>query len=153
MGYDDKEAISRAEEMLELRPVWNKEQDIILDDVDILPGDLRPEKRKREEISRGRRKRRHEEDIRVDKREHSPRESRRVHHPKGFYSEEFNKDQQEEDDYQSPDKFQRISNMVFLNEVSEVPLVKHQGGGCSIFNVLGHMCYSIEDKKRHLSES
>ena len=56
-------------------------------------------------------------------------ESRRAHHPQGFYSEEWNEDQQEEDDYQSPDKFQRISNMVFLNGVSEVPPVKHQGGG------------------------
>ena len=139
--------------MLELPPVWNKVQDLIMDGGDMISEDLRPEKRKREEISRGRRKRRHEEDIRVDKREHIPTESCRVHHPQGFYSEEWNEDQQEEDDYQSPDKFQRISNMVFLNGVSEVPPVKHQGGGCSIFDVYGHVCYSVEDKNRHLSES
>ena len=44
MRNDDKESISRAEEMLEPPPVWNEVQDIILDDVDMLPGDLRPEK-------------------------------------------------------------------------------------------------------------
>ena len=33
MGNDDKKAISRAEEMLELPQVWNEVQDIILDDV------------------------------------------------------------------------------------------------------------------------
>ena len=90
--------------------------DLILDDGDMLPEDLQPEKRRMEEISRGRRKRRHEEDLRGDKQEYSPTESRRVHHPQGFYSEEWNDDQQEEDDYQSPYKFQRISNMVFSTE-------------------------------------
>ena len=149
MCNDDKEAISRAEEMLELPPVWNKVQDIILDDVDMLPVDLRLEKRKRVEISRGRRKQRNEEDIRPDKREHSLTESRRIHHPQGFFGEDWNEDQQEENDYQTPDKFQRISNMVFLNGVQEVPPVKdgvlsspcvqHQGGRCSVSDVCGHV--------------
>ena len=48
MLNEEKENISRAEEMLEL----------IMDDGDSLTRDLRPEKRKREEISRGWRKRR-----------------------------------------------------------------------------------------------
>ena len=91
-------------------------QDLIIDGGDMISEDLRPEKRKREEISRGRRKCRHEEDIRVDKREYSLTVTCRVHHPQGFFSEEWNKDQQEEDDYQSLDKFQRISNMVFSTE-------------------------------------
>ena len=105
--------------------------------------DLRPEKRKREEISRGRRKRRHKEDLRGDKREHSLTESCRVHPPKGFYSEEWDKELQDEDDYQAPDKFQRISRMVFPNGVSWDPPGKHQGGGCSKFDVDERVYYSI----------
>ena len=161
MRNDDKDTISRAEEMLELPPVWNEVQDIILDDVDMLPGDLRPEKGKRDEISRGRRKRRNEEDIRADKREHSPTESRRIHHPQGFYAEECSEDQQEEDDWQIPDKFQRISNMVSLNGVQEVPLVndgvlsspsvQHQGGRCSVLDVCGHVYNYRKDGNPHPS--
>ena len=67
---------------------------------------VRPEKRKREEISRGRRKHRHEEDLRGDKHEHSPTESCRCIPLK-------DEDLQDEDDYQAPDKFQRVSEMVF----------------------------------------
>ena len=44
----------------------NKVQDLIMDGGDMISEDLRPEKRKREEISRGRRKCRHEEDLRGD---------------------------------------------------------------------------------------
>ena len=72
MLNEEKENISRAEEMLELPPAWNEVRDLIMDDGDSLTRDMRPEKRKKEEISRGRRKRRHEEDLRGDKREHSP---------------------------------------------------------------------------------
>ena len=103
----DIEKVSQAEEMLELPPVWNEVQDLIMDGGDMISEDLRPEK-------------------------HSPTEPRRVHPPQGLYAEEWIEDQQEEDDYQKPDKFQKISNMVFLNGVQEVPLVQHQGGGCSI---------------------
>ena len=127
--------------------------DLILDDGDMLPEDLQPEKRRMEEISRGRRKRRHEEDLRGDKREHSPTESRRVHHPQGFYSEEWDKGFQDEDDYQAPDKFHRISRMVFPDGVSWDPPGKHHGDGCSACNVDEHMCYSVGDKNQHLSES
>ena len=62
-----------------------------MDGGDMISEDLRPVKRKREEISRGRKKRRHEEYLRGDKREHSPTE----------WDEEL----QDEDDYQDPDKF------------------------------------------------
>ena len=48
---------------------------------DILPENRRPEKRKREEISRGRRKQRNEDDIHTDKREHSPTVSQRIRNP------------------------------------------------------------------------
>ena len=50
-----------------------------MDEEDSLTVDMRPEKRKREEISQRQRERRYEEDHRGDKREHSPTESRRVH--------------------------------------------------------------------------
>ena len=90
-------------------------------------------------------------------------EPRRIHPPQGFYIEDWREDQQEEDDNQKPDKFQRISDMVFLNGVQEVPLVKEgvfsiprvqrQGGGCSIYDTHGHVCYSVEDRNLHLPES
>ena len=54
----------------------------------------------------------------------------------GFYSEEWDKDKQEEDEWQAPDKFQKISQMVFHNGVLgdgvlSSPCVQHQGGGYS----------------------
>ena len=104
----DKEKISQEEEMLEIPPVWNKVKDLIMDDRDTLPEDLRLENRKRDEVARGLRKRRNKEDIRADKRMHSPTKSRRIHPPQGFYAENWTEDQQEEDNYQIPDKFQRI---------------------------------------------
>ena len=50
---EEKENRSRAEEILERPPVWNEVQDLIMDDENSLTVDMRPEKRKREEISRG----------------------------------------------------------------------------------------------------
>ena len=129
--------------MLELPPGWNDMQDLIMDGGDMISEDLRPEKRKREEISRGRRKHRHEEDLRGDKHEHSPTESRRVHHPQGFYSEEWDKDLQDEDDYQALDKFQRVSKMVFPYGVPGDPSGKHHRGGCSKYDVCERVDYSV----------
>ena len=59
MLNEEKENISRVEEMLELPLAWNEVQDLIMDDENSLTRDMRPEKWKREEISRGPRKRRH----------------------------------------------------------------------------------------------
>ena len=130
--------------------------DLIMDNGGVLRADLRPEKLKREEISEGRRNRRNGEDIWADKREHYPTVSWRIQHSQGFYAEEWSEDKQEEDDWQAPDKLQRTSNMVFCNGVQEIPPIKdrvlsspcvqHQGGGCSIFHVSGHMCYYVEDR-------
>ena len=64
----EKENISRVEEILELPLVWNEVQDLIMDEENSLTVDMRSEKRKREEISQGQRKRRYEEDLRGDKR-------------------------------------------------------------------------------------
>ena len=49
-----------------------------------------------------------------EKRGHSPIVSRRIQNPEGFYSEDWDKDKQEEDNWQAPDKWQKISQMVFL---------------------------------------
>ena len=61
--------------MLELPPVWNDVQDLLMDDKEMISEEIRPGKRSRDEVARGRRKRRNEEDIRVDKRVHSLRET------------------------------------------------------------------------------
>ena len=88
---------------------------MILDDRDILDENMRPEKRRRDEIAQGQRKRRKEDDIRTEKQEHSPTTSRRTQNSEGFFSEDWNEDRQEEDEWQAPDKFQKISQMVFRN--------------------------------------
>ena len=69
-----------------------------MDDGDILAENMRPEKRRRDEIARGGRKQRKEDDIPGEKQEHSPTTSRRTRNPEGFYSEDWNEDQQEEDE-------------------------------------------------------
>ena len=43
----DIEKVSQAEEMLELPPLWNKMQDLMMDDGDMMSEDLRLEKRKK----------------------------------------------------------------------------------------------------------
>ena len=103
---------------------------------DVLPKDTGSTKQRRDEISRGRRKQRKEDDIRPEKRGHSPSVSQRVHNPEGFYSEDWNEDQQEEDEWQ------KISQMVFHKGVLEIHPVgdgaissihtQHLGGGCSV---------------------
>ena len=141
--HEDREKTFQAEEMLDIPPEWHVVKDLILDDGDILSENMRPEKRKRVEIFQGGRKQRKEDDIRAEKREHSPTVSRRMQNPKGFYSEDWDEDQQEEDEWQAPDQFQKISQMVFRNGILEShPVgdrvlsshrVQHQGGGCSRF--------------------
>ena len=138
---ENKEREAQAEEMLEMPPEWNEVPDLIMEDGDILPENMRPEKQRRDEISQGPKKRRKEDNIRAEKREHSPTVSR-TQNPEGFYSEDWDEDKQEEDEWQTPDKFQKISQMVFCSKVLEShpvgdgvissPRVQHQGGGCSI---------------------
>ena len=81
-------------------------------------------------------------DIRAEKREHSSSVVKRTGNPEGFYSKYWDDDQQEEDEWQAPDKFQRVSQMVFRNRVLErhpvvdgvlsSHCVQQQGGGCSV---------------------
>ena len=49
--HENKERAVQAEEMLEIPPEWNEVPDLILEDGDILPENMRPEKRRRDEIS------------------------------------------------------------------------------------------------------
>ena len=68
--------------------------------------------------------------------------SRRIQNLEGFYSEDWNEFQQEEDKWQAPDKWQRISQMVFHGRVIEINPVgdgaisslhtQHLGGRCSV---------------------
>ena len=81
MHHENKEIEARAEEMLEIPPEWNEVPDLMMEEGEILPEDTRPEKRKRDEISQGRRKQRKEDNIRAEKREHSPAISLRVQNP------------------------------------------------------------------------
>ena len=142
--HEERERAFQAEERLDAPPGWNDVEDLIMNDREILAENMKPEKRRSNEVARGRRKRRKEDDICAEKREHSPSTSKRTRNPEGFYSENWNDDKQEEDKWQVPDKFQRISQMVFCNGVLEShPVgdkvlsshrVQHQGGGCSIFH-------------------
>ena len=67
--------------------------------------------------------------------------SRRTWNPDGFYSEDWDESKQEEDEWQIPDKWQRISQMVFCGGFLEIntevmgdisrSCTQHQGSGCS----------------------
>ena len=115
-----------------------------MEDRKILEENTRPDRRRRDEVARGRRKWRREDNIHREKREYSPSISKMTRNPEGFYSKNCDDDQQEEDEWQVPDKFQKISQMVFCNRVLESHSVgdevlsnhpvQHQGGGCSIFH-------------------
>ena len=82
--HEDKEAEARAEEMLEVSAEWNDVPDMIMEDKDVLPEAEGFTKQKRVEVARGRRKRRKEDDIRPEKRGHSPTVSRRIQSPEGL---------------------------------------------------------------------
>ena len=65
--HENKEREAWAEEMLKISLEWNEVPDLIMEDGDILPEDMRPDKRRKDEISQGRRKRRKENDIQAKK--------------------------------------------------------------------------------------
>ena len=133
---------ARAEEMLEVTPEWNEVTDMMMEDENVLPEAEGSTKRKRDEVARGWRKRRKEDDIWPEKCGHLPIMSRRTQNPEGFYSEDWNEFQQEEDEWQAPDKWQRIFQMVFCSGCLEINPVgygsisssctQHQGGRCSV---------------------
>ena len=63
-----------------------------------------------------------EDKIRAEKREHSPAVKKRTHNPSGLYSEDWDKLQQVKENWQVPDKWQRISQMVFHGRVPDIDL-------------------------------
>ena len=71
--------------------------------------EMRLEKRRRDEISKGWKKQRKEDNIWAEQQEHSSTFSQRLRNPEGFYSEDWDDEKQEEDEWQMPDKFQKIS--------------------------------------------
>ena len=77
-------------------------------------------KRNRDEVERRCRKRVKEDDICPEKHEHSPMVYRRIQNPEGLYSEDWDECEQEEDEWQTPDKWQRISQMVFSGRCLEI---------------------------------
>ena len=127
--------------MLEVPLEWKKVPDLMMDQEDVLPKARGSNKHRREEISQGQRKQRKEDDIWPEKQGHSPTVSRRIQNPEEFYFKDWDEDNQEEDKWQAPDKWQEISQMVFCNGVLEIHLVEdrvisslriqQQGCGCS----------------------
>ena len=86
-----------------------------MEDEEIPAVNMQSEKRRRDEVARGRRKLRKEDDIRLEKREHSPSTQRRKLDSEGFYSEDWDEDSQEGEEWQVPEKFPRVAQMVFVN--------------------------------------
>ena len=103
--------------MLEVPPEWNEVPDLMMEEEDVLPKASGSTKWRREEISGGRRKRSKEDQIRQEKQGHLPTVSWRIQNPEGFYSKDREEEQQDEDNWQAPDKWQKISQMVFCNRV------------------------------------
>ena len=131
VSYEDWERVFQAEEMLDAPLGWNDVKDLIMEDKEISAENMKPKKRRRDEVARGRRKWMKEDNIRAEKQEHSPSTSRREGNPEGFYSENWDDNLQEEDEWQVPEKFQRVSQMVFLNGVLSILCGQHQRGRCS----------------------
>ena len=90
--------------MLEAPPAWNDVPDLMMEAEE---GRILPKaavKRKREVVARGRRKQQRDEEISLEKHEHSPMVSRRTRNSAGFYSEHWDDLQQQDDECQVPDK-------------------------------------------------
>ena len=126
--------------MLDVPPEWNEVPDLRMEDKDIRPDTETTVKQKIDEVARGWRNK--EDDICPEKNAHSPTVSWRTRNPEGFYSEDWNEALQEEDEWQTPDKWQMIAQMVFCGGCLEINPVdygyisssctQHQGGGCSV---------------------
>ena len=93
----------QVEERLNAPPAWNEVEDLMMEDGEILEENTRPKKRRKEEISWGRRKRRKEDDMGAETQEHSPSVLKRTRNPEGFYFKNWDDEQQEEDEWQVPD--------------------------------------------------
>ena len=112
--HEDKEAETTEEEMLEVSQEQNEVPDLMMEDKDVRPATEGAAKQKIDEVAWGQRKRWKEDYIYPEKHAHLPTVSGRTQNPERFYSEDWNEVQKEEDEFQTPDKWQRISQMVFL---------------------------------------
>ena len=140
--HEDKEVEARAEEMLEVPPEWSEVPDLKMEYKEVLLEAQGSTKQKRDEVAQGRRKQHKEDDIQPENCGNSPTVSQRTQNSEGFYSEGWNEVPQEKDEWQAPDKLQRILQMVFRGEDLEINSVgygsisnsctQHQGGGCSV---------------------
>ena len=61
----------------------------------------------------------------------------RTQNPEGFYSEDWNEVQQEEDEWQAPDKWQRILQMVFCGGGLEINPVGYGFISSPVLNTKG----------------
>ena len=113
-----------AEKQLEAPTGWSKVPDLMMGTGEKVDSTNTAEKRKINEVVHGHRKGQKEDEIRAEKREHSTAVQKRTSNPAGFYfySEDWEKLQQEEDDWQVPDKWQRISQIVFCCGVPYIHL-------------------------------
>ena len=139
--HEEKEVEVAEEVMLEIPREWNAVPDLIMEDKKELIINETDNTLKRDEVVRGHRKQWKEDDICPEKSEHSPMVSRRAQNSEGFYSEDWDESEQEEDEWQMPDKWQRVSQMVFCGGCLEInpeetgdisrSCDQHQGGVCS----------------------
>ena len=80
--------------------------------------------------------------IEIAEEQASPTVSRRTQNPAGFYYNDWDEFKQEENEWQTPDKWQRISQIVFCGECLDINpeedenipsfCTQHQGGVCSV---------------------
>ena len=128
--------------MLEIPPEWNAVTDLIMEDKEGMMITKTDSKWKRDKVAQGK-------EETAEERRYPPIETQTFTHgilgtqnPAGFYSEDLDEIQQEEDEWQIPDKWQRFSQMVFCGGGLEInpneagcissSCTQHQGGGCSV---------------------
>ena len=109
-----------SEEMLEVFPEGNEVSNLRMEDDNFLLKAEGHTKQKRDEVALGQRKRQKEDDIRQEKCLHLVAASWRTQNPEGFYSEDWNEVQQEEDEWQAPAKWRRILQIVFRSGNLEI---------------------------------
>ena len=96
--HEDKEVKVAEEVMLEVPPEMNAVPDLIMEDEEGMMITETDTKRNRDEVARGCKKQRKEDDIRLEKHEHSTMVSWRTQNPAGFYSKDWDEFQQEQDE-------------------------------------------------------
>ena len=78
-----------------------------------------------------------EDEIRPEKIFHLPSASRRTHNLERFYSEDWNEVQREEDEWQAPDEWRTILQMVFRSGDLEINPVGYRLISSSVLNTKG----------------